>query len=116
VNDRHKLWRKVAYDYEQIKKSAPAGYEPTVEVFLVGRVEPVELGFVETRRGDDEPWLRFESSKGLIDEPEPKVRPNDYWVHVHENYVERVEVRLRPAGEERAFGFGHRAVDSPETT
>ena len=48
--DRHKLWRRVAYDYEQVKEIAPEGYEPVVEVFLVGRAEPVELGFVETTR------------------------------------------------------------------
>lgn len=58
--DRHKLWRRVQHDYEQIKPLAPDGYEPYIQVFLIGRAQPLEPDFVETSRGDDEPWVRFQ--------------------------------------------------------
>ena len=112
--DRHKLWRRVAYDFEQLAKIAPEGYEPTVEVFVVGREAPVSLGFVETRRGDDDPWVRFESSKGIPrEESAAKPTRDDYWLHVHENYVQRVEIRFRRSGE---FEFGFRYSVAPEDT
>lgn len=53
AGDRHKLWRLVEYDYAQLIKKAPEGYEPVVEVYLLGRAEPVEIGFVETRDSPD---------------------------------------------------------------
>ena len=114
--DRHKLWRRVRYDWEQVGKVAPPGHEVVVEVFLVGRPEPIELGYVETRRGDDDPWVRFESSAGIPeDAPDAKAKLTDFWVHVHESYIERVEVRFRRIEKQRAaFGFEHREVD-PET-
>ena len=112
--DRHKLWRRVAYDFEQLAKIAPEGYEPTVEVFVVGREAPVSLGFVETRRGDDDPWVRFESSKGIPrEESAAKPTRDVYWLHVHENYVQRVEIRFRRSGE---FEFGFRYSVAPEDT
>jgi hypothetical protein len=103
--DRHELWRRVEYDYEQLRKFAPDGYEPKVEVFLVGRAEPVEPAFVETRRGADEPWIRFQSSISKPPDDPSKMQPDDYWVHVHENYVERVEIRFKRTGEKPAPGF-----------
>lgn len=107
--DRHKLWRRVAHDFEQLTKLAPDGYEPSVEVYVAGRGAPVTLGYVETRRGEDDPWVRFESSKGIPpDDPDAKVRREDYWLHVHESYVQRVEIRFRRAGE---FEFGFRYVE-----
>jgi hypothetical protein len=110
--DRHKIWRRVEDDYQQVKKRAAEGYEPCVFVFLVGRPEPVELGFVETRRAEDDPWVRFEATNPEHPAASEELHPGDYWVHVHEGYVERVEVRLRRKGEnERTIGFRHAVAE-----
>jgi hypothetical protein len=112
--DRHKLWRLVEHDYEQMKKRAPEGLEPVVEVFLAGRETPVELGWVETRRGDDDVWVRFESPMpAAADGSETQTLPAEgYWVHVHESAVLRVELRFRrPDGPQMGFRY---TVDDDE--
>ena len=81
----------------------PDGFQPVVLVFLVGQSEPLELGFVRTRRDPDYPWVRLEISRGVAQGVEPgPVDPTARWVYVHENDVQRVELRLREAP---AFGF-----------
>lgn len=102
--DRHALWRRVVHDAEGLQKIAPAGCEPSVEVFVVGREVPIQFGFVETRR-DDDPWIRFEAlSSRTVGSTE--AHPDDYWVHVHENLIERVEIKLRRSAKPSP-GFGH---------
>ena len=114
--DRHTLWRRVAADYEQLKARAPDGHEPIVEVFLVGRDEPVEVGIVETRRGDDDSWVRFEAinrsveGAGGADRP---LDPDDRWVHVYEGFIQRVEISFRGVGA-RSLGFSHTLNEDPE--
>ena len=109
--DRHKLWRAVGYDYEQLRALAPVGYEPSVEVFLVGRRDPVEIGYVETRDGDDDPWIRLEAlNRAASDRTEGIAHRDDYWIHVHESFVERVEIHFRQSGSV-PVGFSHRVAD-----
>jgi hypothetical protein len=110
--DQHMLWRKVAHDYEQLKERAPADYEPSVEVFLVGRQAPVEIGYVETSNAHDNPWIRLQGvERGASEQVDGTLGPKDYWVHVHERSVERVEIRFRRA-DAGPIGFAHRVADS----
>ena len=94
--DRRKLWRRVQHDYEQLKSIAPDGYEPYIQVFLVGRAQPITPDFVETSREADEPWVRFQVLGPDIGAE--KADPQSIWVHVHEQLVERVELHYRRIG------------------
>ena len=113
ASDRHQLWRLVEHDYKQLKESAPEGFEPVVLVHLVGRAEPVEIGFVETRdaaRGGT--LVRFEALNRLeADRADGLAHPKDYWVHVHESFISRVEIsyrRLADPDREGRFSYNPR--------
>ena len=93
---RHDLWRRVELDYQEARKRAVKGYEPVVQVFLVGRELPVELGFVETRRGLDESWIRFEAAAPEAAEGDNTIPRECFWMHVHESSILRVEIIFRP--------------------
>ena len=117
--DRHKLWRRVVDDYEQLTTRAPAGYEPIVEVFLAGREAPVELGFVETRRDDYDPWVRFQARNRARDAESTTdpLHSQDLWIHVHESNILRVEICYRRAGNEnQSIGFSHTVYDDADET
>jgi hypothetical protein len=89
--DRHRLWRNVSRQFDELEQTAPDGFEPLVEVFLVGRTEPVVPAFVETSRTPEHPWVVFQARSAARDQsPEP----DEFWVHVHENLIERVEIRF----------------------
>ena len=83
-------------------------------VSVAGRAEPIELGFVETRRGDDESWIRFQVSgrdkRAADDAPFP---PDTAWIHVPESCILGVEVSFRrTAHPSRArLGFGYTESD-----
>lgn len=94
--DRHTLWRRVQFDYEQMVPLAPDGYEPFIQVFLAGRPEPIEPAFVETHRDVDDPWVRFQILGADIGAD--KANPESYWMHVHEQLVQRVELHFRRVG------------------
>lgn len=98
--DRHVLWRRVADDAEQLKRFAPEGHQVVVEVFVTGRDAPLALGYVETRKGGVESWLRFQTV-------------DDVWVHVDERHVHRVELRFSRSTE-RSVGFRYQEL--PEAT
>jgi hypothetical protein len=115
--DRHRLWRHVRRDWLACKNRAPDGSAPVVEVYLSGRDEPVVLGFVETSRDPDYPYVRLEVENELDDRPEGALDQRDRWIHVHESYITRVEVAFRkqsPGG--APLGFGHRIADEPAET
>ena len=111
--DRHRLWRNVETDYKSLTDAAPEGYEVVVEAHVAGRGQPIELGFVETHRGDY-PWIRLQarnvSWKGSEDpeDVDPERHPKDRWIHVHETNLLRIELsyrRLSLKGDEQPFGF-----------
>jgi hypothetical protein len=110
--DRHSLWRRVAYDVTALESKAPEGYEPSVEVFLHGRAAPVEIGFVETHRGPDDPWVRFQARSAKRSAGEERA-PDEYWVHVHESMIARIEIRFIRKEEQRPTGFGFSYSDLP---
>lgn len=112
--DRHQLWRRIRSQYEQLEETAPEGFEPLVEVFLVGRQEPIAPAFVETSRSADYPWVVLQAQVPR-DESDDARHPDEYWVHVHESLVGRVEVRYVRKGQ-TPIGFAHHEVDEqPET-
>jgi hypothetical protein len=109
--DRHKIWRYVSKNYKELKEASPDGYEPVVEVFLIGRPAPFPLAQVQTVRDPDLPWvLLISTEEGDGDPP----RPN-HLVWVPEQYVERVEIWLERS-EKAGIGFSHRELDEPSVT
>jgi hypothetical protein len=116
--DRHKLWRRVSADYDRLKARAPEGHQPVVEVYLTGRDEPVEVGHVETRRGDDDSWIRLEAlnrSAEYVDGSDRPLDPDDRWVHVYEGFIERVEISFRGVGAQPLV-FSHTLNEEPDAT
>lgn len=94
--DRHKLWRRVRSDYEDLKTRAPEGFQPVVLVHLRGKSGPLELGFVRTLRDPEYPWVRFELTEGVRPGQPPRpVNADARWVYVREDDIEYVEMVLR---------------------
>lgn len=94
-SDRHSLWRRVEADFVAAKERCPEGFRPVVTVYLAGMANPLQLGWVRTRKESGFPWVRFEVSKGVKpgDEDKP-IDPNAFWVWARDEDVRRVEVRL----------------------
>ncbi len=87
--DAHKIWRIVRSNLESLKQAAPEGYAPVVDVFLVGRAEPVRLGEVHTTRDPGFAWtLLVTETTDVLDE---------HLVFAPSQYVERVEIHLVPS-------------------
>ena len=102
----HALWRRVRYDYDRLVERAPEGYEPLVQVYLSGREAPIDLGFVTSRKGSDEPWVRFESEPPRhAVEGDEKLPAEQFSVHVHESAILRVEVIYRRKFGTSSVGF-----------
>ena len=112
--DRHLLWRHVNHDVAEATKRAPEGYEAFVQVFLAGRDDPLEVGWVETNRSPDYPFVRFELANDVQSRTEGDLDHQDRWVHVHENHISRVEVAFRKSGTAPTIGFAHRIVDDAQ--
>jgi hypothetical protein len=99
--DRHQLWRLVEYDYHQFGgDNAPEGHEAIVLVYLIGRDQPVEIGFVETRDAESGGALvRLQALNRDLANQAPGERrrphPSDNWVHVHSAMISRVEIVYR---------------------
>jgi hypothetical protein len=104
----------VRSNVESLREEAPDGYRPVVDVFLLGRPEPVRVGQAQTRR-DDFPWtLLIAEINAGGDEP---LSPDDSMIFVQEHHIERIELRFVPI-EPRALdvGFTHRVIDEGDAT
>jgi hypothetical protein len=117
--DSRQLWLRIRHDYDQAKQRAPAGFEPFVQVFLIGRPDPVVPGFVETRRGDDETWIRLEAEITRPDGHEvadtDPIPSECYWVHAPESAIVGIEVSYRKiAGGAIGFAIAERDDDEPD--
>lgn len=113
------IWHRVRHDYDQAKQRAPAGFEPLVTVSLVGRPEPIVLGFVESRR-DGDPWIRFESEVKHADgdklaDTDP-IPSECYWIHAPESAIVSIEVSYRKIVDGKAIGFAVVERDDLPTT
>jgi hypothetical protein len=113
--DRHEIWRRVKFDLDQMTKGAPEGYEAVVDVWLVGREQPVELGWVETRRAPDDPWVRFQQHNRAFDDAEDGRHPGDLFVHVHESAILRIEISYEATGKRPRRFEWHVANDGADT-
>jgi hypothetical protein len=111
--DRHQIWRRVRYDYEQAQARRANGYDAVVHAYVAGRAEPVEVGHVETRRGADEQWIRIE--RAALPALGGAIPPGCSWIHVHETALLSVEVSYRRS-DKPGFGFSHSIAgdDSPQ--
>jgi hypothetical protein len=115
MSDRHQVWRLVEADYRRLKEVAPEGFEPIVLVYLIGRVDPVEIGWIETRDAAHGGVLvRLEAlNRKAGERTEDVAHPDDYWVHLHESFIERVEIsfqRKGASGRASEFGFSNRTA------
>jgi hypothetical protein len=99
VNDRpkeghmrnHFIWRAVGQNYEALKKHAPVGTEPLVEVHVLGNPAPIPTVYVETHR--QQPWVVLHSIiEGRNDSD--KFYATDRYVFVHEDRIDRTEIRF----------------------
>jgi hypothetical protein len=52
-----KVWRIVRNNLATMERESPDGSTPVVDVFIVGRAEPVRLNRVETSREPEFPWV-----------------------------------------------------------
>jgi hypothetical protein len=109
--DRHRFWERVSSHHAYLERVAPDGYEPVVEVFLAGRDQPVVPAYVETSRSAEYPWLVLQA-RSAGDQPADVREPDEYWVHVPEGMIVRVEIRFAPKGQ-HPIGFGVRQAEEP---
>ncbi len=54
--DRHRIWRIVRNNLESLQQFAPEAHAPVVDVYVVGRSEPVRLNQVHTSQDPEFPW------------------------------------------------------------
>jgi hypothetical protein len=100
----------VESDYNQARERASAGQEPFVRVHLAGQ-EPVILGFVETRKGTSEIWIRFEAESTPLEDGNDTIPPDCYWVHVPESAILGIEIAYRRSSGVRRPPIGFTLVD-----
>lgn len=112
--DRHAIWRRVQHDVQQANERALSGHEAYVLAYVAGRPEPIELGHVETRRGEDEVWIRFESATAETSEGVEWIPPACRWVHVPESALLCVEVAYRKKEAGRRIGFTFDEVEQTD--
>jgi hypothetical protein len=109
--DRHKIWRIVHNNHLELKETAPDGYRAVVDVYLLGRTEPVRLDAVQTTRDPDFPWVF------LV--PESDATTSEPRILVPEHHIQRIEVALiaePPDETERErprLGFVYQVIDDP---
>jgi len=109
--DRHRIWRAVVHDAQRLDEVAPEGFEPVVLAFIRGRPESVEVGYVETSRKPDYPWVRLQT---LNASDAGEMTPDGCLIHVHEDLVERIEIHYRRSQGKGPIGFTHKVADIPE--
>jgi hypothetical protein len=102
--DRHKIWRIVRSNLESLRRVAPAGYAPVVDVYVAGRLEPVRLNEVHTSREAEFPWTLL--SEGEVND-DGALSKDDRSVFVPEGHIARIEISF-VASEDRPLGFAHR--------
>ena len=108
--DRHKIWRIVRSNYESLKQASPDGYAPVVEVFLVGRPEPVRLGEVQTSRDEAFAWV-FLSAATDVSGDVASGR-DERLILIPEQYVQRIEICFAPLNDV-GVGFSYRELEEP---
>jgi hypothetical protein len=104
--DRHKIWRIVRNNLMDMERESPEGFTAVVDVFIVGRVEPVRLNRVETSTEPELPWVFMTQEV-----PSAKAEPGDSVILVPEQYIERIEIRFVRSDETRTVGFTYGTFD-----
>jgi hypothetical protein len=112
--DRHATWRRVKHDFDEALERRPNGYLPVVQVHVAGRLEPLELGFVETRRGANDTWVRLQSGWESA-EASNAIGAHAWFHHVPESAILGVEVVFRKEGTGAIpIGFRYEEVEDEE--
>lgn len=109
--DRHKIWRIVRNNLSEMRASAPPGHQPAVDVYLVGRAEPVRLDQVHTTESPTFPWELL--GAGLSEDDERS--PDELRVFTPEQYIQRIELHF-VRSERATVGFSHRTLEDPSPT
>ena len=92
-----------------MKREAPEGHGAAIDVFIVGRPEPVRLSRVETSKDPSFGWVF------LADEVDsPTAEPDDRLLFVPEHYIERIEVHFVRSAESRVVGFSYGTIETKE--
>jgi hypothetical protein len=74
--DRHKIWRLVSNNRLSLNEHNPEGFEAVVDVFLIGRPDPIRLAQVRTDRAADFPWTLLVSTEEIRRSmAAPRLRP-----------------------------------------
>ena len=110
MNQQGFLWRRVGSQFEQLEKSAPEGFQPVVQVFLVGKAEPVVPAYVEASRSPEFGWVMLQA-RSERDESPQEWESDECWVHVPEGFIERVEIRFERKSKTR-IGFSYNESDA----
>jgi hypothetical protein len=99
----------VRASYVQVREELPEGLAPVIEVYLLGRPEPIRLTEVQTSRTPEFPWALF------VPEPADAEKPSqgDTLIFAPEHHVERVEIRVEMRSVEHRIGFALREFDQP---
>jgi hypothetical protein len=109
--DRHAIWRRVEHDFKHALERRGQGHEPLVLVWVAGRPEPLEIGYVETRRGPEDVWVRLQSGWTPPEDGSKVIPPRTYWYHVPESAILGVEVAYRRS---EGAGIGFVYNDDPD--
>jgi len=112
--DRHEIWRRVRYDWERANERRANGYHPVVHAWIAGRPEPVQLGFVTTRRDRDEVRIRLETFAPEAADGTGAIPPMCSWIHIPESALLGVEVSYQRASHGIGFSYSEFDDDAPE--
>jgi hypothetical protein len=107
--DRHKIWQIVRNNLDSMEREAPEGYAAAVDIFIVGRAEPVQLNRVETSRDPEFPWVFMTQEV-----PSAKADPGDTVILAPEQNIERIEIRFVRSDETRPVGFSYGTLDQED--
>jgi hypothetical protein len=97
--DRHGVWRRLRWKLATLEQRAPSGWGVKIEVYLIGREDPIQLGTVDTSRAKDEPFTWIQAAGSVLASSDPDSRmphPEGEWILVADAHVSRIEVRYVP--------------------
>jgi hypothetical protein len=82
-----------------LHEQRPEGYALIVEVYVLGREDPIQLGVVETSRANDRPWTWLQaagSARASANVSERRPHADGEWIFLPEQHIVRVQLRYVP--------------------
>ncbi len=105
------MWRHVMGAVAALEAKAPDGFEVVVSAYIDGRPEPFEFGGAQTSRDVSDPFTVLQSLTKSEGDSE-KANPDVEVIVVHEDRIERVEIRYEPVKGKARVGFSHEETGS----